>query len=285
MNKPQGEGIFVSYRRHQNSHVAGRLYDRLVDHFGADRVFIDVDTIEPGVDFGEAIARAVETCGVLLTVIGPNWLTAMDDQGRPRLEASDDLVRIEIKTALDRNVRIIPILVENAVMPSQQDLPENLAGLARRNAFTVRHESFRYDVDRLVASIEDTMGSRRREAPETKGRIKSREGGQAIQRKEWALDYVTRRGVNTVLRLSSSTEKHEIIITIPQNIFRDDKIEVDGELIAKWSHIEGEIIPLRTLTSIIGSHAAIEVECTSVHYLKSVTITVGDQVLVCEFNT
>ena len=84
MAKAEGGGIFVSYRRQETSHLAGRLYDRLADRFGEGQVFIDVDTIEPGVDFAEEISRAVATCKVLLAVIGPNWLTAADDRPHSR---------------------------------------------------------------------------------------------------------------------------------------------------------------------------------------------------------
>src|SRR5690349_10570277 len=113
----EGGGIFVSYRRQDSSHLAGRLYDRLADRFGEDQVFMDVDTIEPGVDFAEEITRAVSACKVLLAVIGPNWLAATDERGCRRLDDPDDFVRLEIEAALARGVRVIPILADDAVMP------------------------------------------------------------------------------------------------------------------------------------------------------------------------
>jgi len=158
----EGGGIFVSYRRQESSHLAGRLADRLADRFGEGQVFMDVDTIEPGVDFAEEIFRAVAACKVLLAIIGSNWLTATDARGRRRLDDPDDIVRLEIEAALARGVRVIPILVEAAVMPDRDDLPESLAGLARRNALLIRHESFRYDTGRLVTAIERVL-----EAPGT----------------------------------------------------------------------------------------------------------------------
>jgi hypothetical protein len=117
---------------------------------------MDVDTIALGVDFAEVITQAVSTCEVLLAIIGPRWLTATDEGGRRRLDDPDDLVRLEITAALDRNIRVIPILVDGAVMPRRHELPDNLARLARRNALTLRHESFRSDADRLLAAIEPT---------------------------------------------------------------------------------------------------------------------------------
>jgi hypothetical protein len=152
-------GIFVSYRRQESSHLAGRLYDRLADRFGEDQVFIDVDALEPGVDFAEEIFRAVASCQVLLAIIGPAWTSAADGRGRRRLEDPDDIVRLEIEAALARAVRVIPILVEGAVMPARQDLPESLAGLARRNAFLIRHETFRYDAGRLITALERVLAA------------------------------------------------------------------------------------------------------------------------------
>ena len=154
-----GGGIFVSYRRQESSGLAGRLADRLVDRFGEAQVFIDVDTIEPGVDFAAAIFDAVAACKVLLAIIGPTWLTATDERGRRRLDDPDDIVRLEIEAALTRDVRVIPILVEGAVMPSRADLPESLAGLARLNALFIRHESFRSDAERLGTAIERILAT------------------------------------------------------------------------------------------------------------------------------
>src|SRR5690348_16461155 len=104
MTMAEGGGIFLSYRRQESSQLAGRLYDRLADQFGEGQVFIDVDTIEPGVDFAEEVSRAVAACKVLLAIIGPGWLTAADKHGRRRLDDPDDIVRLEIEAALARDV-------------------------------------------------------------------------------------------------------------------------------------------------------------------------------------
>lgn len=154
----EGRGIFVSYRRSDSSYLAGRLSDRLVDRFGPDQVFIDVDTIEPGADFGAEIRRAVATCKVLLAVISPNWLDATDDRGRRRIDDPDDVVRLEIEAALTRDVRVIPILMDGAVMPTRRDLPDGLASLAGRNALAVRYDTFRSDAGRLIRVIERVLG-------------------------------------------------------------------------------------------------------------------------------
>jgi len=146
--------IFISYRRQDASDCAGRLYDRLAERFGQARVFMDVDTIELGVDFAEVVTQAVGTCEVLLAVIGPHWLSATGRDGRRRLDDPDDLVRLEVQAALDRNVRVIPVLVGDTEMPQRGELPESLGGLVLRNGLTVRHRNFGHDVAPLVEAIE-----------------------------------------------------------------------------------------------------------------------------------
>ena len=159
MTAAEGGGIFISYRRQETRHLAGRLYDRLADRFGEDRVFIDVDAIEPGVDFAGEIFRAVAAYTVLLAIIGPAWLTTADERGLRRLDDPNDLVRLEIAAALARDVRVIPILVEGAAKPIRDEMPESLAGLGRRNALVIRHESFRSDAGRLVTAIERVLAA------------------------------------------------------------------------------------------------------------------------------
>ena len=149
--------VFISYRRQESSGMSGRLYDRLAGQFGQEQVFMDVDTIALGVDFAQVITGAVSTCEVLLAVIGPRWLTVTNQDGQRRLEDPDDIVRLEIAAALERDIRVIPILIEGAQMPRRHELPEDLAGLARRNALSLRHESFRTDADRLLEAIEPIL--------------------------------------------------------------------------------------------------------------------------------
>jgi hypothetical protein len=126
MSAPSLGGVFISYRRQESSGLAGRLYDWLAARLGDDQVFMDVDRIGLGVDFADAIARAVSTCDVLLAVIGPRWLTTTNEEGGRRLNEPDDIVRLEIQAALERDIRVIPILVEGAAMPRRQELPDAL---------------------------------------------------------------------------------------------------------------------------------------------------------------
>ena len=146
-------GIFISYRREDSGGYAGRIYDRLAQHFGKDRVFMDLDTLKPGVDFVGEIQRAVEACDVLIAVIGRSWLTVSDDKGQPRIRSSKDLVRVEILTALQKSISVVPILVGGASMPNSKALPKSLARLARQQAKEVTDTRFHIDLDSLIQSL------------------------------------------------------------------------------------------------------------------------------------
>jgi hypothetical protein len=146
--------IFISYRREDSRGAAGRIYDRLEHHFGQDHIFMDVDAIEPGEDFVQAIENAVSSTDIFLVVIGPNWLNATDNSGNRRLDNPEDFVRVEVVSALKRDVRVIPVLVDKATMPRSIDLPEDLKLLSRRNAIEISHTRFSMDAERLIRSIE-----------------------------------------------------------------------------------------------------------------------------------
>jgi hypothetical protein len=123
-----------------------------------ERVFVDVDTIEPGLDFAEAIAAAVGSCRVLLALIGDRWMDSTDRKGRRKLDDANDLVRLEIQAALERNVRVIPVLVDGVAMPTAEELPPSLVGLARRQAFELGYSRFRDDARRLVGLFGSAAG-------------------------------------------------------------------------------------------------------------------------------
>jgi len=142
--------IFISYRRDDSAGHTGRIFDRLSDHFGPDSIFMDVDTIRPGRDFVEAVRQAVGSCDRLVAVIGREWLSISDATGSRRLDDPDDLVRLEVATALERGIRVVPVLVQGARMPGAADLPDALKPLATRNAQEVSDRRFHSDVQRLT---------------------------------------------------------------------------------------------------------------------------------------
>ena len=132
-------GIFISYRRDDSGLYARSLRDTLSHHFGAQQVFRDRDSINPGERFHRIVDRELSSCDALLALIGPTWLAVEDGLGQRRLDDPDDLVRLEIATVLARgdDVLVIPVLVGTALMPSAADLPKPLAALAERHAFPI----------------------------------------------------------------------------------------------------------------------------------------------------
>lgn len=151
-------GIFVSYRREDARGQARALTDALSARYGAERVFRDVEALAPGVDFPEAIAAAIDRSDVFLAVIGDKWLTAAKD-GRRRLDDPDDYVRREIATALERNIRVIPVLLETTTMPSKAELPAELGELADRNAIRLADDTWQDGINRLLRAIDATAPS------------------------------------------------------------------------------------------------------------------------------
>src|SRR2546426_8335791 len=152
-------GIFISYRREDSAGHAGRLFDRLTQHFGKGRVFMDVSDIEPGVDFVDAIDKAVGSCDALVVVIGRNWLTCVDAGGQRRLDDPNDFIRLETATALKRNIRVIPILVQGARMPKSEELPADLEKLARRQAIELSDTRWDSDVGQLIKALEAVLAT------------------------------------------------------------------------------------------------------------------------------
>jgi hypothetical protein len=162
-------GIFLSYRRQDAAPYARMLKEKFSGRFPDTQVFMDLDSIEAGVDFAEVIGQAVRSSAVLVALIGPQWATLTDEQGRRRLDAPHDYVRFEIRTALDRDVRVIPVLVDGAKPPRQEQLPKRLHKLARLNALELSLDHYEYDAKRLLDLIQRVLT----EAPG--GRVAARE--------------------------------------------------------------------------------------------------------------
>ncbi len=152
--------IFLSYRREDSIDVAGRIHDRLAAHFGANSVFMDVDSIPFGVDFRTYLGDWVGKCDLLLAVVGDRWLEVHDADGNPRLRDPADFITIEISAALQRAIPVIPLLVGKAAMPKLSQLPPTLSQLAYRNAAEVRSgRDFHTHMDRLIRGIEQLFQS------------------------------------------------------------------------------------------------------------------------------
>src|ERR1700761_518081 len=153
-------GIFINYRRDDAPGVAGRLADRLANSFSRRMVFRDVDAMRPGLDFVKQLEEQVAKCDVLLAIIGPNWLRAGDDKGQRRLDQDRDYVRIEIASALKREIPVIPVLVNGAAMPPEKDLPDDLKPLVNRHALELRHTRFDGDSAAIIDGLSRVLPSR-----------------------------------------------------------------------------------------------------------------------------
>ena len=147
-------GIFISYRRGGTRADTGRLYDRLSAHFGDDSVFMDINDIAPGENFTERLETTLASCDVMLVMISSHWIEACSEDGKPRLGSAGDFVTLEVQQALNRDIHLIPILVDGAEMPAAQQLPAELSALAQHQAMDISDQRFHQDVDTLIAAIE-----------------------------------------------------------------------------------------------------------------------------------
>jgi TIR domain len=152
-------GVFLSYR-HEDAAPYARLLQSLFSERIPDvRVFVDLDSIEPGLDFDEVIRAALDSCEVTVALIGRQWATLADEEGRRRVDNPDDYVRFEIQTALECGVRVIPVLVDGARPLRQQQLPTELHKLARLNALELSYGRYQYDADRLLNHIQQVLAA------------------------------------------------------------------------------------------------------------------------------
>ena len=150
--------IILSYRREDSAGVTGRIFDRLAQEFGTDRVFMDIDSMPAGVDFHDHLQEILADCGALLVVIGKSWRSQR--KGQPaRIMDPDDWVRIEVETALERSIPVVPLLIDGATLPNRDQLPESLWPLLRRNALPVDSgRDFHAQMSRLVRDLRLQLG-------------------------------------------------------------------------------------------------------------------------------
>jgi len=150
----QEKRIFISYRRSDCQPQANAINDGLRHRLQPARVFMDIDSIPAGVDFAEHIREEIEMCDYVLVLIGDNWLSATDNEGRRRIDNPDDFVRLEIENAFTAaGVTVVPVLVEGAEMPRATDLPEGLQRLSRINAIELSDQRWSSDIERLANEI------------------------------------------------------------------------------------------------------------------------------------
>jgi len=209
--RPTHRRIFVCYRHDDTTGHAGRLFDDLKKEFGADSVFRDVDTIKPGRDFVEAVNEALSMCESLLVVIGTSWLTERDKTGNVRLQNPQDFVRQEIENGLARRLIIIPVLVDGARMPAEDDLPATLRPLAHRQAIELTEHHWNDDVNELVAELKHVPP---KASPAT---TSASDAGRSPERmrKQLALASLAAVAVLTAFLLLTSRSRPKLISTGP----------------------------------------------------------------------
>lgn len=148
--------MFISYRRADSQFVTDRIYDRLHQHFRKDDIFIDIASIDLGVNFADVIRRSLTECVAAMIVIGPQWVNITEnDSEKRRLDNENDLVRLEVEIALNNpSIRVIPLLVAGAGMPQIQELPASLRKLVQLNGTVIRHgRDFHKDMDDVIAQL------------------------------------------------------------------------------------------------------------------------------------
>jgi hypothetical protein len=150
-------GIFISYRREDSAGWTGRLAERLKQKFGAEAIFMDIDTIQPGADFAEALRAAVGACDVLLAIIGPEWSLVKNAEGQARLQDPNDWVRTELTAALSRSIPVIPVLVGGATLPKLATLHDDLRKLFNYQAHELTDKRWEFDSSQLVKVLEKVV--------------------------------------------------------------------------------------------------------------------------------
>lgn len=194
---------------------------------------MDVDSIGLGLDFEESIRRAVESCVVMLVLIGPEWSAETDARGGRRLENPRDYVRIEVEQALDRDIRVIPVLLQGAGLPDEDDLPDCLKPLIRRQAFRLSDDTFRSDCRTLVEAIERIVSGAPPPSPEVV-RAPPPAPAEPRARSDWVAELLGPRDTRARrLRVTLTKETHVLEGRVPRiaNAF----LEVNGAKVAKLS--------------------------------------------------
>lgn len=153
-------GVFISYRRSDSAGYAGRIADYLSNEFPGLNVFMDASSLRPGDDFVRSIQSSLDASGIVLPLIGEEWLYAEGRSGERRLEDPQDFVRLELELSLQAKKRIIPILLNETLMPAAETLPRSICQLTRYHAFRLRHETFKRDIVGLAELLSEEVQTR-----------------------------------------------------------------------------------------------------------------------------
>ena len=220
------QGVFISYRRDETSAHAGRLYDRLSEAFGEQAVFVDVDSIGLGLDFARVLDEALASCAVMLVLIGPGWLDTLDEHGKPRLNDPRDYTRLEVQAGLERDIRVVPVLVRDAELPAADALPEPLRPLATRQAFRLPDESFRSQAQVLIERLRPILGPAADQKP-----------ASSPTPGTWSAELVTKDMFERMVQVQLTHERH--VVGYRLTLLRGLTVRVDGRVEKRWSNWKG----------------------------------------------
>lgn len=162
------KNIFISYRVKDTQLATGRLVDALKQHIHENQIFMDIDKIDPGLDFTQVISKYLNSSEVMLAIIGPDWMAYNPDKGTYRINDNNDWVRKEIASALQRNIRVIPVLLDGGSMPDEDQLPDDLKPLLLRQSYEISNKRWKYDCDQLIEVLRRTMGDTEPNLPQNK---------------------------------------------------------------------------------------------------------------------
>ncbi len=179
--------IVVSYRRDDSLHITGHIVDRLEQRYGKGCVFWDIDSIPYGVDFRQQRRNLLDRCDVLVAIVGSRW-NAADESGAYPITDPTDWVRIEIETALSKNIPVIPVIVDRARMPKPYELPESMRDFAYRQPAEIdSRRDFDPHIERLIRAISESVEDREIEAKrhgEADGTRREEEAAELRQRED-----------------------------------------------------------------------------------------------------
>jgi len=239
--------IFISYRQSDTQSEASRLKENLEDIFGSENVFFDIETLEPGLNFAEAIEKTIRQSAVVLVLIGDSWTKVKDEQGNLRLFKEDDWVRKEVAMALSMvGTRVIPVLVKDANKLSSDELPDNIKSLADYQWAELTIPRWRNDVEKLATSLEKIIPPVKKEEEKKKFFIPPPPPAKSW----WAKNYLWVLGVFVVLIIIVSFSNEENLDDYDeqetsQNFVSGEESESTGaiDVHGNWAvYFDGELI-------------------------------------------
>jgi hypothetical protein len=195
---PARISVFINYRRQDTAAAAEHLHASLGEKLGMERIFRDEATIDLGEEFPEVIEQAIQSANVVLALIGPSWLTVKGRSGKRRLDEPFDYVRRELEIAMKHQVKVIPVLLDGATMPTKEELPGSLRDLELKNALTMPWQE---GVDKLhtrVAAIEKRRSEREAHQQAERARLDLTRG-RSVEAGTWRTETAA-NSVNTVIR-------------------------------------------------------------------------------------